>query len=402
MHPLSTRRCDHLLEHPLLATPPPEPEKPRPPRVRKPRVFKLLPRFPLLTKEFYALWCNHQKELQMARPKVDAAPPELFPELYLKPRRLDYYAKMLEENMKVNKELLKRINHIQRTGGYVDCWQQEPSSKYNRLLCKQRQNLLNEIRLKNLMLYKRLLIAKSEQPATAVLNEMWKDTKHKLILGAAQPFILFKTGSLDKDIKDPAMDKPPNAYRPRVTLTVYVRGGSKIGKVVAELFTDIAPKTCHLFMSLIKGDPHGYAYTGTRIFRIVPELYCRCGDVTKDNGFGCFLPEGDSEPIGAENFNLRHTIPGCLSMVVTEDNEVCGQFNIIFKPLPQFDGIHVVFGRITQGPAQFLERISALGLPLGSPCTDVILSSCGWYSRSGAYHDGLPNTIKFPPRRVQK
>lgn len=33
-------------------------------------------------------------------------------------------------------------------------------------------------------------------------------------------------------------------------------------------------------------------------------------------------------------------------MVVTSDNEVCGQFNIIFKPLPQFDGKHVVFGRV--------------------------------------------------------
>lgn len=34
-------------------------------------------------------------------------------------------------------------------------------------------------------------------------------------------------------------------------------------------------------------------------------------------------------------------------MVVTKDNEVNGQFNIIFKPLPQFDGKHVVFGRVS-------------------------------------------------------
>lgn len=52
----------------------------------------------------------------MAKHKVDDHPPELFPELYLKPRRLDYYARQLEENMNVNKELLKRINLIQRTG----------------------------------------------------------------------------------------------------------------------------------------------------------------------------------------------------------------------------------------------------------------------------------------------
>lgn len=33
-------------------------------------------------------------------------------------------------------------------------------------------------------------------------------------------------------------------------------------------------------------------------------------------------------------------------MPVTKDNEVCGHFNIIFKPLPQFDGKNVVFGRV--------------------------------------------------------
>lgn len=55
-------------------------------------------------------------QLQMAKHKVDDSPPELFPELYLKPRRLDYYARQLEQTMNVNKELLKRINLIQRTG----------------------------------------------------------------------------------------------------------------------------------------------------------------------------------------------------------------------------------------------------------------------------------------------
>lgn len=52
----------------------------------------------------------------MSHYKVDDRPPGLFPELYLKPRRLDFYARQLEENMNVNKELLKRINLIQRNG----------------------------------------------------------------------------------------------------------------------------------------------------------------------------------------------------------------------------------------------------------------------------------------------
>ncbi|KAG6459851.1 hypothetical protein O3G_MSEX011636 [Manduca sexta] len=247
----------------------------------------------------------------MAKHIVDDKPPELFPELYLKPRRLDYYARQLEENMNVNKELLKRINLIQRTGGYVDCWMRpEPNNKYKKLLCQQRQRDLDEIRKSNLYFYSRLLIARSEQLLTRELEELWKDTKHKLILGATLPFILFKTEKLDRDIKEPAFDKPPNVHRTKVSMEIWVVGGSKIGKVVIELFNDLVPKTCQLFLTLVRGDAFGHAYLGTRFFRIVPDLYCRGGDVTKDNGFGCYLPEGETEPMGAESFHLKHTVPG--------------------------------------------------------------------------------------------
>ncbi|CAB3228749.1 unnamed protein product [Arctia plantaginis] len=399
MHPLRERTCDELLEHPLLKTPPPEPEKPRPPRIRKPREFKLPPRFPLLSKEFYACWCNHQKELQMATHIVDDSPPELFPELYLKPRRLDYYAYQIEDTMNVNKDLLKKINLIQRTGGFVDCHRPEPNNKYNKLLCQQRQRLLDEIQRQNLYFYSRLLVARSEQYLTCELDELWKDTKHKLILGASLPFILFKTDNIDRDIKDPAFDKPPNVTRTKVSLDIWVRGGSKIGKVTVELFNDIVPLTCQLFLSLIKGDATGHGYMGTRFFRVVPNLYCCGGDVTKDNGYGTYVPGDREDPMGPENFILKHTVPGVLSMSVSKDNEVYGFFNIIFKPLPQFDGKHVVFGRIIGGPPLTLERISALGLALGGTTNDCIMKSCGYFSRFGQYREGNPNTIKFPPRR---
>ncbi|KAH9641559.1 hypothetical protein HF086_002246 [Spodoptera exigua] len=323
MHPLRERKCDELLEHPLLRTPPPEPEKPRIPR------------------------------LQMSKAKVDDSPPELFPELYLKPRRLDFYARQLEHTMNVNKELLKKINLIQRTGGFVDCWRPEPSNKYNKLLCKQRQRDLNKIQLANYYFYSRLLVARSEQLLTKELDK-------------ALPFILFKTGKLDRDIKDPAFDKPLNVIRPKVSMEIWVRGGSKIGKVLIELFSDIVPQTCQFFLNLVKGDSSGHSYTGTRFFRFVPDYL------------------------------------SVLSMVITPDGEATGQFNIIFKPLPQFDKRHVVFGRIVAGPAPTLERISALGLPLGTTTTDCIIQSCGWYTKYGRYREGSPNTIKFPPRRKLK
>lgn len=38
---------------------------------------------------------------------------------------------------------------------------------------------------------------------------------------------------------------------------------------------------------------------------------------------------------------------GLMSMRMTRDNEMCGIFSIIFKPLPQFDLRNVVFGRVS-------------------------------------------------------
>lgn len=56
-------------------------------------------------------------------------------------------------------------------------------------------------------------------------------------------------------------------------MEIQVKNGAKIGKVMIELFTDIAPKTCQLFLSLVKGDAEGHAYTGTRLFRFVFGYY---------------------------------------------------------------------------------------------------------------------------------
>ncbi|XP_047989725.1 LOW QUALITY PROTEIN: peptidyl-prolyl cis-trans isomerase E-like [Leguminivora glycinivorella] len=402
MHPLRERACDDVLENPLLSSPPPEPVKPRPPRERRPRQFKIPPKFVLITEDFYEKWVNHLKQLQMMRHIVDDHPPELFPDMYLKPRRLNYYAQQLEHNMNVNKDLLKKINIIQRTGGFVDCWTRpEPTNTYNKLMVKKRQRDLDTVQNQNEYFYNRLLIARSEQPSTKQFDEMWKDTKQKLILGASLPFILFKTEKIDRGVHDPAFDKPMHIFRSKVALDIRVVAGAKIGKVMIELFSDIAPRTCQLFLSLVKGDKRGYAYTGCRIFRIVPDLYCRGGDVEKDNGYGCFLPDGETEPSTPENFELKHSVPGVISMVVTPGNEVTGQFNIVFKPLPQLDGKHVVFGRIVAGPTQFLERISALGLPLGTTTSDCVVHACGCYSRRGQYRAGAPNTRKFPPRRTK-
>jgi Cyclophilin type peptidyl-prolyl cis-trans isomerase/CLD len=59
-----------------------------------------------------------------------------------------------------------------------------------------------------------------------------------------------------------------------------------VQKVVIELFSEYAPKTCENFLKLCKGDStnsHGekLTYVGTEFHRIVKGMYVQGGDITK-------------------------------------------------------------------------------------------------------------------------
>lgn len=50
-------------------------------------------------------------------------------------------------------------------------------------------------------------------------------------------------------------------------MKIRIRGGADIGELGVELFTDVCPLTCDLFLELIHGDEAGYGYVGTTFFR---------------------------------------------------------------------------------------------------------------------------------------
>ncbi|XP_073963877.1 peptidyl-prolyl cis-trans isomerase D-like isoform X3 [Choristoneura fumiferana] len=143
---------------------------------------------------------------------------------------------------------------------------------------------------------------------------------------------------------DPVFVPPPGVTRPRVSLSLGFRNGARLGELPLELFTDVCPRTCELFVELLRGDGLGHCYVGTCFYRKVPGLYWSGGDVTRDCGLGCYAPRGRRTPPPAENYHYPHSAPGLLTMHVTRDDEVCGTFSITFKPLPQFDLRSVVFG----------------------------------------------------------
>ncbi|CAG4958958.1 unnamed protein product [Colias eurytheme] len=72
---------------------------------------------------------------------------------------------------------------------------------------------------------------------------------------------------IEEIIEDPVFITPPGVKRPRVYITLKIRGAATMGTIAAELFNDVCPNTCKLFLDLLDGDGVGYGYVGTRFFR---------------------------------------------------------------------------------------------------------------------------------------
>ena len=150
---------------------------------------------------------------------------------------------------------------------------------------------------------------------------------------------------------------------PKVFMDITI-GGQNAGRVVIELYADKTPKTAENFRCLCTGEKgvgksgKPLHFKGSSFHRVISQFMAQGGDFTAGNGTG-----GESiygRKFADENFTVKHTKRGDLSMANAGPNTNGSQFFLCFIPCDWLNGKHCVFGSVVDG-LEVLDNLESVG-----------------------------------------
>merc|ERR1712032_439208 len=188
---------------------------------------------------------------------------------------------------------------------------------------------------------------------------------------------IFEKVSMYDDKKTAGLNIVPNANgdNPHIFFDI-AQGEKKLGRIVMQLYMDITPKTAGNFKAICTGDNDDkLTYKNSIFHRVIKDFMIQGGDITNADGTGGKSIYG--ETFADENFHIKHTKGGLLSMANSGSNTNGSQFFITSKETPHLDGKHVVFGEVVEGidVVRLMEGVETV--ESDKPKEDIIIEDCG-------------------------